>query len=643
MVSSRRKVAKCGKDAGSMRVLILTQYYPPEPAVKFADLARGLCDRGHEVQIITGFPCYPKGQTYQGFRQRLYQEEMVDGAAVTRIPQFPDHSNSAIRRAMYYLSFALSAVTIGLWRARRADVILVYQSAMPIGLAAWVISRVKRAPYVLDVVDLWPESVSATGMIRNRLALGLIRAMMKFIYQGAHRINVITQGYWQNLVDLGVRKEKLSLIYCWPGSELFDPLPPDPVVAAKEHLAGRFNIVYAGAMGVVQDLGVVLEAAELLRDLPEVQFVMIGDGVKHAELTAEAQRRCTKNVRFYGRRPAADVRQIYPWADALLAHLKSDPMSRISIPSKTFAYLAAGRPILMAVEGESADLVERHKCGIAVPPSDSQALADAVRALIQLPSDQRQAMGQRGLAAYWEHYRPDLSIDKFEVLLETCIEQPQAERGCSFYRRFGKRLGDLAIAVPALILAVPLLLVVAAVVRIKLGSPVLFRQQRTGVLGKSFAMLKFRTMLNSDGPDGKPLPDEQRLTRIGKLLRATSLDELPELWNVIRGEMSLVGPRPLLVHYLSLYTPSQARRHEVKPGITGWAQVTGRNSLSWDEKFAKDIEYVDNCSLRFDLLILWKTIVNVLRRDGVSAADHATMPEFTGSPEHLANVKLPAA
>lgn len=178
-----------------MRVLILTQYYSPEPTFKFADLARGLRERGHDVQVITGFPCYPLGRIYSGYRQSLYQQETVDGIDVTRLPQWPDHSRSILRRVLYYFSFALSAATIGLWRARQADVILVYQSAFPVGLAAWVISRVKRIPYVCDVVDLWPESVAATGFMRNRFALGIIRAIVKFVYRGAERINVITEGY----------------------------------------------------------------------------------------------------------------------------------------------------------------------------------------------------------------------------------------------------------------------------------------------------------------------------------------------------------------------------------------------------------------------------------------------------------------
>ncbi|PUE49056.1 sugar transferase [Limnohabitans sp. 2KL-1] len=193
-----------------------------------------------------------------------------------------------------------------------------------------------------------------------------------------------------------------------------------------------------------------------------------------------------------------------------------------------------------------------------------------------------------------------------------------------------KRLFDLlASAMGLLLLAVPLALL-AWQVRRKLGSPVLFTQVRPGLHGRPFRMVKFRTMTDARDASGALLPDAQRLTPFGRFLRASSLDELPELWNVLRGEMSLVGPRPLLMEYLPLYSPEQARRHEVRPGITGWAQVNGRNAISWADKFALDVWYVDHRSLWLDVRILWLTVRKVLVRDGISAAGEATMPRFEG-------------
>lgn len=193
-----------------------------------------------------------------------------------------------------------------------------------------------------------------------------------------------------------------------------------------------------------------------------------------------------------------------------------------------------------------------------------------------------------------------------------------------------KRLLDILGAGFGLILLSPVLLIVAGLIRRQMGAPVLFRQTRPGLGGRPFEMIKFRTMRDATGPDGRPLPDGERLTPFGRWLRATSLDELPELWNVLKGDMSLVGPRPLLMEYLPLYSSEQARRHEVRPGITGWAQVNGRNAIGWEEKFELDVWYVDRHNLWLDLKIIALTLLRIIRRDGISAPGSATMEKFRG-------------
>lgn len=194
-----------------------------------------------------------------------------------------------------------------------------------------------------------------------------------------------------------------------------------------------------------------------------------------------------------------------------------------------------------------------------------------------------------------------------------------------------KRLVDILTSFVVILAFSPLFVFISVLVFFKLGHPVFFRQKRPGIHGRSFEMLKFRTMLDACDKYGQPLPDEERLTKFGSFLRSTSLDELPGLWNVLKGDMSLVGPRPLLMEYLALYTPEQARRHEVRPGITGWAQVNGRNAISWEEKFELDVWYVDNQSLLLDVKILFLTAKKVFIRDGISASGHVTMEKFKGS------------
>lgn len=193
-----------------------------------------------------------------------------------------------------------------------------------------------------------------------------------------------------------------------------------------------------------------------------------------------------------------------------------------------------------------------------------------------------------------------------------------------------KRVLDFIFSLCLLLVVFPVMLIVALLIRIKLGAPVIFQQVRPGLHGKPFRMVKFRTMLDAVDEDGNVLPDTDRLTSFGKFLRSTSLDELPELWNVLRGDMSLVGPRPLLMEYLPLYTPEQFRRHEVRPGVTGWAQINGRNALSWPEKFKLDVWYVDNQSFWLDMKIIFLTVKKVIIRDGISAEGEATMAKFTG-------------
>lgn len=203
----------------------------------------------------------------------------------------------------------------------------------------------------------------------------------------------------------------------------------------------------------------------------------------------------------------------------------------------------------------------------------------------------------------------------------------------TFYSEYGKRMFDLALALPALILFLPVLGGVALLVRLKLGGPVLFRQERPGLGGRPFTIFKFRSMTDAKDADGNLLPDAERLAGFGKFLRAASLDELPELWNVVKGDMSLVGPRPLLMEYLPLYNDFQYRRHELRPGVTGWAQIKGRNEIAWEEKFKLDVWYVDHKTLWIDMKILLMTLIKVFKRDGINAAGEATMEKFNPNPK----------
>lgn len=623
-----------------MRILFLTQYYAPEPAGKLVDVMRELQQRGHEVQVLTSYPCYPAGKVYTGYKQALFgRRETLDGIPLVRVPQLPDHSRSAFRRIAYYCSFAFSAIFLGLFRLKRPDAILVYQSALPTGLAAWTLSRLWRRPYVVDLADLWPESVAASGILTNRWILGTIRRLAKFVYDGAAVVNVITEGYRDNLQAMGVDPAKINLVRWWSAETSFDNALPSEQYATDEGFVGKFNLLYAGTIGPCQQLETVLDAAEQLQDLPDVQFTIAGDGVEREDLIKRTAAMKLTNVRFIGRRDRDEITKMCQLSELLLVHLKRDPMSELSIPSKTIDYLATGRPLLMAVVGEASRIVQEHGCGITVEPSNATQLAEAVRSYHGLSPAERSHYAKAARQTHQQLFSRDQQIDKVEASLAASIQTPRSN---SWYQQHGKRWLDVAASGLAMLLMSPLLLAVAVAVRLGLGSPVLFSQERPGQNGRLFRMYKFRTMRDACDSQGQPLADERRLTRLGSWLRKTSLDELPGLWNILRGDMSLVGPRPLLPAYLDRYTDSQARRHEVRPGLTGLAQVRGRNSLAWEEKFELDVQYVENVSLSHDLKILLATVAKVVTQADVSADGHATMPEFMGTQASSTNYKQAA-
>jgi glycosyltransferase involved in cell wall biosynthesis len=402
-----------------VRVLLLTQYYHPEPVEKVHDLARGLVRRGHEVEVLTGFPCYPVGKIYAGYRQRLVRREELDGVKILRVPQIPDHSRSAVRRAVYYLSFAVAAAAVGPMTARRPDVIIVYQAALPVGLTGRFLGALFGAPYVLDVVDLWPESVTSSGFVRSPFVEGVIRTVVKFIYAGAARISLVTDGFRRKVEAMGVDPANLTVIENWMPSETYRMEKPDPALAAIEGLSGKFVVMYAGNMGEAQGLRTVIEAAGQLRDERDICFALVGSGTEYEVLRGLAAERSLENVRFLGRRSPAEMPGLYALADVLLVHLKPDLLTDVSIPSKTFAYMSTGKPVIMAVRGDAAEFVTANGFGVAIEPANPSALAGAVLDMKRRPAEERERLGAAGVEALRERYGSEPQIARFETLLHS--------------------------------------------------------------------------------------------------------------------------------------------------------------------------------------------------------------------------------
>jgi colanic acid biosynthesis glycosyl transferase WcaI len=388
-----------------MRILLLTQLFQPEPNhLKGLAFARELIARGNDVQVLTGFPSYPSGRIYPGYRQRLFTKEKMGGIQIIRVPIYPSHSASGLGRALNYLSFMITAVIPGLFRIQRPDVIHVYQGPATLALPAILLNLILRIPYVLDIQDLWPDSVVSSGMMKIRGGAAILEHWCQLTYRCARRIVVLSPGYKATLIRRGVLAEKIDVVYNWTdeGSRIV------PVGGrALENGASRrvpFKVVYSGNLGPVQALGSVIDAAAILdrRHVPVI-ITFVGDGAESESLRKKARMAGVNNVLFISRQPPMVARALVQDADAALVHLRDDNLGRIGIPQKTQAYLAAGRPIIMAARGESADLVRRAGAGITCEPEDPEGIASAIEALMKLPEHRREKMGLLGREFYGQN------------------------------------------------------------------------------------------------------------------------------------------------------------------------------------------------------------------------------------------------
>lgn len=405
-----------------MRILMLTQWFDPEPTFKGLAFAKELVRMGHEVEVLTGFPNYPGGKLYDGYKVRLLQRENIDGISVLRVPLYPSHDGSALRRIANYASFAFSAAFMGALLVKPADVMYVYHPPATVGFAASVISMVRRIPFVYDIQDLWPDTLAATGMLNNPGILRLVERGCRFIYRQAAKIVVLSPGFKEMLVTRGVPAKKIEMIYNWCDEENIQRESDATGLDEKFGLAGKFNIVFAGTMGKAQALDGVLDAAKIINcSQQKVQFVFVGGGIDVERLKQRSVDMGLHNVLFLPRMPMQDIGSVLTRADVLLVHLRDDPLFKITLPSKTQAYMASGRPILMAVRGDAARLVENAEAGLTCIPEDSQSIAAAVERFCRMSRQELDDMGERGRKFYEAELSLAVGVNKFESVFKSIL------------------------------------------------------------------------------------------------------------------------------------------------------------------------------------------------------------------------------
>lgn len=401
-----------------MRIIFLTITFHPEPAIHGLPLAKSLAARGHEVKVLTTFPQYPIGRTYAGYRMRPWQWETIEGIRVLRVPVYPSHDNSAVRRMATYLSFAASAATVGAALIGPADVVYLYEPPPTNGVAALMLKVFRGMPVVHGIADMWPETVVESGMVRGSKTKSVLASVLgswcRFLYRQAEVITVLSPGFKRILMERGVPASKIRVIYNWADEAVYRPGERDPALAQGLGFEGRFNILYAGNLGVYQALETVIEAGGLIKNDPRIQIVIVGTGPKEEELKRLAHARGADNVRFLGRRQYWEMASINSLADVLLIHLKDLPFMHTTIPGKTQVSLASGRPILMAVRGDAADIVRQAEAGVICPPEDPAAMAEAMTRMAHMPRETLERMAASGRRYYEQCLALEIAGQHFE-------------------------------------------------------------------------------------------------------------------------------------------------------------------------------------------------------------------------------------
>lgn len=398
-----------------MRILFITHYFQPEPNFFIGlPFAKELVKRGHQVQVLTGFPNYPGGKIYDGYKIKFIQKEVMEGIPVIRVPLYPSHDRSSAKRILSYISLSLSQAVIGPWAIDKADVAYVTQGPATIGLPSIVHKVFRRIPFVYNIQDLWPDTLLSTGMFNNKLGLKMVNGWCNFVYKRAAKVVVIAPGVKQTLIKRGVSPDKIEIVYNWCDDSLIYRENPDLNLKKSLAMDGKFNIVFAGNMGKAQAMDSVIDAAEIIsRTNNDVQFVFIGSGVEVDRLKEKVKNLQLNNVLFHGRKPISEIGPILRLADVLLVHLRDDPLFSITIPSKTQAYMAIGKPILIGVKGDAADLVKSANAGLCCEPENPQSIASAVKNLYEMDKSQLLQMGINAMNYYDRNLSFQTAVDNY--------------------------------------------------------------------------------------------------------------------------------------------------------------------------------------------------------------------------------------
>ena len=401
----------------SKRILLITQWFDPEPTSKGLVFARALVQKGFQVEVLTGFPNYPGGKIYPGYKIKLCRKETIDDIMITRVALFPSHDRNAMKRALNYLSFFVSALVYGLFFARKPSVIYAYHPPLTVGMAAILIRLIRRVPVVCDIQDLWPDTLRATGMLSNKLVLHFISIICKWVYQNSNEIVVLSPGFKTRLMERGVPSDKIHLIFNWSSEISVSKF--DGKVYLQKMKQPLFHVLFAGNIGKAQSLDSVVHAAKLIESHDnQIHITFVGDGVDLVRIKQVAGNLELNNVSFIPRVSMNEVGCLLEEADVLLVHLRRDPLFQITIPSKTQAYMAAGKAIVMCVDGDAADVIREARCGVIATSESPKSIAESIIQLKNMQEDERAQLGKNGKKYYHENMSLRVGVEKFNQIFQ---------------------------------------------------------------------------------------------------------------------------------------------------------------------------------------------------------------------------------
>ena len=567
---------------------------------------------------------------------------MVEGINVIQLEINYSNSMNFIDRSIKFIKFSFTGINLTF--KIKPNLIFATSTPLTVSLPGIIFRWLYGVPFVFEVRDLWPQLPVAMGVLKNSFIINILKILENISYLSADSIIGLAPGICEEISKKNIGNKKISLIPNIADLDFFKGSTTSNdknLEFLKEYDASIIDAslvaAFTGAHGIANGLENLIEVALELKRLKrnDIKILFIGEGSKKDQLINLAKTKKLRNCIFIKSLPKNKLAIILKESvDLGLMVLQNIPeFYNGTSPNKFFDYLACGLPVLNNYPGWLSQMIKENNLGIIVEPNNNKFLA---KKLIYL-ADNKEVLEEmsKNCMNFSKKFNQELLSDKFlDIIEQTYAKEKERERERYyllkiFYDKL-KSIIDRLVALFLIIFLSPLFISLGIIVAINLGFPILFVQERPGLNNKLFKIIKFRSMKNSSNSKDS-INDSLRINKFGKILRSTSLDELPELINILKGDMSFVGPRPLLKEYLPLYSKDQIKRHNVKPGITGYAQVKGRNLLDWEEKFNLDLLYIKNRNPILDIRILLITILKVISRDGINSKNSVTAERFTGS------------